>query len=240
MYLCSVSPPSLYCPACLAIVIGRRPPESWLAAPCEYRAHCHRIASRRSRLHLLHKIPIMTFPIPRPLPATVFPSLTSLVVTPASSSRSSTSYREERTVRCCGPTQSDSENNPQALACRYADFLLSFTGEDEAIFRLHHDNSSPQRSPETQDANVDLPTADHVVYATRDQPQKCTINVLECREQQITTDFALVFGEAQSEALKVCSLFSVASDRLIDPRLTQLEALHSNTISELSHHQLRN
>ncbi|KAL1864615.1 NRPS protein [Diaporthe australafricana] len=144
----------------------------------------------------------MTSSIPNPLPATTFPCLTSLADTATPSLRPSSSYREERTVRCNQLPQSVSQNDPQTLALRYADFILSLTGEDEIVFTLHQATSHPDCSPQTGEADEQWSPAEQTVYATRDQSQKCIIAAVDSPEEQIPTDFALVVGEASSEALK--------------------------------------
>lgn len=146
-------------------------------------------------------IPIMTSKIPNPLPVTLFPSLTTLSDPPSAASRSS-SYREGRVVRCRKLRQADSSADREAIARKYACFLLSLTGEDEVVFALHQ-ASDDQSSL----YGVDNSCASHeAVYATKqDGPeQECSVTIFDASEGSMTTDFALVLGQASSEALKVC------------------------------------
>lgn len=90
----------------------------------------------------------------------------------------------------------------EAIARRYADFLLSFTGEDEVVFALHHasDDCTPTKY-ELGDTSV----TQSAVYATKQDTsdQECKAFILDANEGYLTTDFALVLGQAPSEALKV-------------------------------------
>lgn len=144
----------------------------------------------------------MTFKIPNPLPVTTFPSLTTLFDAPNASSRPS-SYREGRVVRCRKLREADASADREAIARRYADFLLSFTGEDEVVFALHH--ASDDRESTTYEVG-DASVTQSAVYATRQDSsvQECTALILDANEGYLTTDFALVLGQAPSEALKVC------------------------------------
>lgn len=144
----------------------------------------------------------MTSKIPNPLPITLFPSLTTLFDAPNASSRPS-SYREGRVVRCRKLREADSSSDREVIARRYANFLLSLTGEDEVVFALHHATDDQSSMYELDDASG----TQHAVYATKQElPDKeCTVAILAASEGYLTTDFALVLGQAPSEALKVCS-----------------------------------
>lgn len=144
----------------------------------------------------------MTSKIPNPLPVTTFPSLTTLFDAPNASSRPS-SYREGRVVRCRKLRDTKASADRDAIARRYADFLLSFTGEDEVVFALHH--ASDDRVSTTY-ALGDASVTQSAVYATKQDSshQECTAYILDSSEGYLTTDFALVLGQAPSEALKVC------------------------------------
>lgn len=146
--------------------------------------------------------------IPDTFPATLFPSLNSLFEAPTSSSRPS-SYREERAVRCHPLAPGVSSVEPHALAHAFASFLLSLTGDDEVVFAMH--NTVADQSPADGGQQ-------HIVYATKSDIaasspdrlpaslQSCTATIVnQTNDHTITTDFALVIGNAPSEALKVCS-----------------------------------
>lgn len=147
--------------------------------------------------------------LPTALPVTAFPSLTTLFDGPKVSSRPS-SYREERVIRCRTLPEADCSSPPNVIASRYANFLLALTGEDEVAFTLHHVDADHKVH--------DTAASPRVVYAIRHDepdvahdlsiPQKCTTTIIDQLEGYVTTDFALVLGEASSEALKVwrCSL----------------------------------
>lgn len=149
--------------------------------------------------------------VPENFPATLFPSLNSLFDAPSSSSRPS-SYREERAVRCRSLASGASSARPEALANGFASFLLSLTGDDEVVF-LMHDTGADQ--PRVDGELEDVPAAQHVVYATKHEIagsspdrhtaplQSCTATIIDQANQFIATDFALVLGQAPSEALKV-------------------------------------
>lgn len=142
----------------------------------------------------------MTSNIPSPLPVTLFPSLDTLFDAPNASSRPS-SYREGRVVRCRKLRQADSSADREAIARKYADFLLSLTGEDEVVFTLHQASDDQPSTHELDDSSA----THYAVYATKqDGPgQKCTTIILDASEEYVTTDFALILGHAPSEALKV-------------------------------------
>lgn len=144
----------------------------------------------------------MTSKIPNPLPVTTFPSLTTLSDAPNASSRPS-SYREGRVVRCRKLRDTEASADREAIARRYADFLLSFIGEDEVVFALHH--ASDDRASTTYELG-DASVTQSAVYATKQDSsgQECTAYILDASEGYLTTDFALVLGQAPSEALKVC------------------------------------
>ncbi|CAN8101242.1 unnamed protein product [Discula destructiva] len=143
----------------------------------------------------------MTSKIPNPLPVTLFPSLTTLLEAPDASSRPS-SYREGRVVRCRKLPQDSSSADHQVIARRFANFVLSLTGEDEVVFALHHASDGGQ--PFMQELDGVSAATQHAVYATKqdDTAHECTATVLEAHEGYLTTDFALVLGQAPSEALK--------------------------------------
>lgn len=171
----------------------------------------------------------MTSKIPSPLPVTTFPSLSTLFDAPNASSRPS-SYREGRVVRCRKLRDADASADRNAIARRYADFLLSFTGEDEVVFALHHANDDRASTPyELSDSSV----IQSAVYATKqdNSVQECTAFILDASEGYLTTDFALVLGQAPSEALKVCLRKGPAvSLQFQRPFLTASKAIHSNFI----------
>ncbi|KAJ4397461.1 Non-ribosomal peptide synthetase [Gnomoniopsis smithogilvyi] len=141
----------------------------------------------------------MTSKIPNPLPVTLFPSLNTLFDAPNVSSRPS-SYREGRVVRCRKLRDAESSADREAVARRFASFLLSFTGEDEVIFALHHAGDARSSTYELDDASV----SQYAVYAVKqdDPDQECTVAILDATQEYVTTDFALVLGQAPSEALK--------------------------------------
>lgn len=144
----------------------------------------------------------MTSKIPNPLPVTTFPSLTTLFDAPNASSRPS-SYREGRVVRCRKLRDTDASADRETIVHRYADFLLSFIGEDEVVFALHH--ASDDRASTKYELG-DTYVTQSAVYATKpdSSDQECTAYILDTVEGYLTTDFALVLGQAPSEALKVC------------------------------------
>lgn len=149
--------------------------------------------------------------IPDTFPATLFPSLNSLFDAPSTSSRPS-SYREERAVRCRQLASGVSSARPDALASGFASFLLALTGDDEIVFTMHNTGAE---QPRVDGELEDLPAAQHVVYATKHESadsspdrhagplQSCTATIVDQTNQFIATDFALVLGQAPSEALKV-------------------------------------
>lgn len=138
--------------------------------------------------------------IPKPLPVTLFPSLTTLLEAPGASPQPS-SYHEGRVVRCRELQQGAYSTDPKVLARRFADFLLSLTGEDEVVFALHHTSDGESFMQELEGASA----TQHAVHATKqDGPaQECTVTILEAHEEHWTTDFALVLGHAPNGALKV-------------------------------------
>lgn len=149
--------------------------------------------------------------IPETFPATIFPSLNTHFDAPSTSSRPS-SYREERAVTCRQLTPGASSVRPDVLANGFASFLLSLTGDDEVVFTMH-DTGATQ--PRVDGDLEDVPAAQHVVYAAKNDHagsspdrhtaplQACTAVILEEHGQFIATDFALILGQAPSEALKV-------------------------------------
>lgn len=149
--------------------------------------------------------------IPSPLPVTCFPSLTTLLDAPDASSRPS-SYREQRAVRCRSLPRAASSAEPDSIARKYAAFVLSLTGEDEAVFTLHLPRADC-RVDEADGGPDETATTQRAVYATKqdlpdgaDDPatsQRYTATVIDHSEGYVTTDFALVLGHAPSEALKV-------------------------------------
>lgn len=163
--------------------------------------------------------------IPETFPATLFPSLNSLFDAPSTSSRPS-SYREERAVRCCQLAAGVSSARPDALANGFANFLLSLTGEDEIVF-IMHDTGAEQ--PRVDGGLEGRPAAtQHVVYAAKQETagsspdrhtapmQSCTAIIIDQANQFVATDFALVLGQAPSEALKV-QMQSLPPNRVSPP-----------------------
>lgn len=90
---------------------------------------------------------------------------------------------------------------------RYASFLLSLTGEDDVVFTLH------QGTDRTAGDLGETHVTQRAVYATRQKrsdgaddmmlSQTCAATIIDQVHESVTTDFALVIGQAPSEALKV-------------------------------------
>lgn len=145
--------------------------------------------------------------IPSPLPVTSFPSLSTLFDAPNVSPRPS-SYREQRAVRCRSLPHAVSSAEPDVVARNYASFVLALTGEDDAVFTLHHSGRDDTGEDEEEAA-----ATQRAVYTTRQDPSDraddlnslhtCAATIINQAEGYVTTDFALVLGHAPSEALKV-------------------------------------
>lgn len=111
-------------------------------------------------------------------------------------------------MRCRKLRDTESSADHDATVRRYASFLLSFTGEDEVVFALHHTDDGH----ELDDASV----TQYPVYAAKQDglDQGCAVVVLDATKDYVTTDFALILGQAPSEALKVRSRNSRAQSCL--------------------------